>query len=238
MDEITFGLWWLNNKTKIVKVITYGLFGVVGLIWVYALWQFGLFLFRPAGQDTINSFGVPPPVTLRPLVPQIEVTYAQPPSGGDALVEIKNPNKGYRLAELTLERDGQHHTWTLGSNASRQVAWPESSGVSGAIFASDLRWVKVDVNRLRANIQLSADNFKLELAGSQVVASGLIRNESDFGVKTVYVTVSVWQSGELLAARTFSVENIEPRNSRLVSTLLPLTTLVGTVSVTVYFEQD
>ncbi|GEM_PF-2728719 len=236
MDQIETSLWWLAHKEKLKTYLTYSIMGLVGVIWIFALWQLGLFVFRPTGQDSINSFGVPPPVTLRPSMADIKVAYSKPPAGGDALIEIKNPNPLYRLDELTLEREGQRHSWTLKAKGERQIAWPESFGVSGVIYSSDVRWVKVDVNKLLPKINLTADDFKTELSGAQVIVSGLVRNDSDFSVAEAWVTVVARDGSDLIAARTFLVSGLGARASRLVSTTLPLLAMGAQIETSLYWE--
>ncbi|KKT44368.1 MAG: hypothetical protein UW34_C0011G0001, partial [Parcubacteria group bacterium GW2011_GWA2_44_15] len=75
MGQIEAGLWWLNHKEHLKKYIQYALYAVVGLIWIYTLFQLVAFLLKPSGQTTINSFGVPPPATIRPAPVEMNVSY-------------------------------------------------------------------------------------------------------------------------------------------------------------------
>lgn len=236
MDQIEAGLWWLDHKEQLKKYAIYALYGVVGIIWIYTLFQLTAFLLKPSGQKIIDSFAVPPPATIRPVALDMKVSYSDGVNGGDALIELKNSNANFWLERLVLARGGQQQILSLKENSSRQIAWPESLGVAGDVTIADMKWSPADLNTLKPKINLTADQFKTELAGAQVVAGGLIRNEGDFPVKTIWVTVSTYQSGSLMATRSFSVSDLLPGTSRLVSTVFPLSALNADIQTDLYFQ--
>ena len=214
--QFKFGYWWVNNKTKILKLIKYLLFGVIAIIGVTFLLyllqylinfnQASQYMSQISGQE-INYAG-----TSQPSAIESGNSYSFSASNdkADLMGVITNPNPDWSAKTLL-------YTFTGGGGTSQPVEsfilpgetktlsdlGVPSSGTGTSkpkLVITDTEWIRKKQDLPELNFEFkdleyqTAEPVSSDGAAGSIV-SGTVLNKSAFGFYETKVTVVLMYSG-------------------------------------------